>query len=85
MGIPKGTKIIVNADTNIRDVIPGKTYITQGGLPDLEGATIVKESQTIGYLERNQFRLEHEIETESNVTNGSSRGCDKLSKYFVPE
>lgn len=85
MGIPKGTKIIVNADTNIRDVIPGKTYITQGGLPDLDGATIVKESKTFGYLERNQFRLENESEQRNHATDDSSGRGDKLSKYFMPE
>lgn len=83
MGIPKGTKIIVNADVDIRDVIPGKTYVTQGGLPDLPGATIVKESKTFGYLERNQFVIEGETNEHPSTTEPSKAPVG-VDKYLIP-
>lgn len=76
MSIPKGTLITVNADCKARGTTPGSQYEAMGGLPDLDGATYITDDGIIGYLQRNQFKLEGETDGQA-AEDSSSEEPDK--------
>lgn len=87
MSLPKGTKFIVNADCSARGITSGGKYEAMGGLPDLDGATFITDDGIIGYLHRNQFKLEGETDEQAGQ-NPSTEDTDKvvsgIEHYLTP-
>lgn len=85
MSIPRGTKVIVNSEVNIAGITPGNTYEAQGGLGELEGASVISDSGTIKYLSRSQFHLEGEEDVSGKETNGDSPKVSGVGRFLRPE